>query len=291
MSIYDTSDWDFFCCFPKGKHTAEASNELLKKLKRLWAYGLHFYAFKLSQENWPATWEEQLLSTGKIITAKSPGLSGSFSWCIEHLLESNGGLIGMSYGVAFIDLDPYFLLSNPYLDWMHIGVRGIDAAAKRDKINGDNYLAVQQSFVSCCKLVCEIFEPLFGFGNKNAYLENDISQFRLLRNEGQELLQGTLPPIDEWFYEPPLRYVAPSLVTSELTMSYLSHQHWQVERLSTNGLFVTPTYPEYTYSGYSALHYLAKGKTDVRAARRALEIFETIGDKENVRRADSLIPE
>lgn len=258
------------------------------------------------------TWEEQLALPSSL-TTESETFKEPLRTCANLIVkDQQGGLLQAFNSISPLELD-LTLNENPHFTWVAFHVPRPYATPGRGKGPiQQSYTDIYHAFVEWSQILCEVLGPLFGLGYQD---ENDAAT-ELFVSGGAELLQGRLPDIDAWFKVPPLRYLAPQLLTNERLLDLLKQPHWQVQRLSTGGIFVVPRHPAYTYQAsaghlyrslatekWSALAEMEKGNTpkadqttierlsrEARAeAKHALGIFQAIGDQEGARAIESFV--
>lgn len=313
MSFTDIYDREWRICLPRQPRSVEWVEKLLH---RLWDRGLDFQSFKVDG-HFPQTWEEQLKATsiddigaesgetfrsylGRVATGERLDLVGGSFWTCHE------------FGSPYLRFD---LQKHPSLDWIVLTLDGRELEPywrrKREQYETPTgYLTVYQAFLEWARTLCEIVEPLFGFGYRKGQLSSFDRYYEYVKRRGEVPTRDYLPDIDSWFSHPPLRYLAPTLLTPERQSELLSHTGWQIERLKTGGLFVTTPDPTYTcmaYQGYSLLHradqqerraeeegdgaLYESRQTDqeLAEARRALALFTSINESNGVHEAEQSI--
>lgn len=298
---------------------------VVNALRQLWEHGLSFTYFPDAS----LAWEGQLAAQGhlgssisalrsKNLTVDSLGVPvsdegdfiGSLQNCVEAMILGGGGTLSCYNDVSWCYLSFDFSV-NPHFDWIQFQVGTNEAEVIRDRDpDRISYMEVYRSFVDWSKLLCEVVDPLFAFGYRYADLSDESARVDLYYSGGQELLDNRLVPVESWFYTPPLRYLAPSLLSTYATADLLERPHQQVVRLETRGLFLVPRNPAYTAEAYGAHFYLMRAREKLAElisvqggdqpvadaatieklrrqgtaeVRRAQGIFETIGERNGVR--------
>ncbi len=280
MSLTDSYDRGLYLCLPRQPRSPEWVEQILH---RLWDYGMNFPRFQIDGRQ-PLTWSE-LLAAIDVETEDRQ----TFRARIPQLARSGGTLLtAHDLGWPYLSFD---LQEHPSLDWIVLYQDGLELEpywlrkqAQYETPLG--YLAVYQAFLEWARVLCEIVEPLFGFGYCQGYI-TDYDQYReYVKEQGEVPQPGWLPPIDDWFSHPPLRYLAPALLTPDLQLDLLSHNRWRLERLATGGLFVIPPDPEYTYMAYGGYSALDRSNQQGERAetQRALTIFTAIDERNGMRK-------
>lgn len=260
MSFTDMDAWQFKCCLP---HQARSQEWLLAILHQLWNRGMDFRSFQYEGRA-PLTWEELLVSTGEVSGRTFAFFAGTFTECVEKLIQAGGAFTTVN-GISWLYLS-FRDLPNPHLDWLSLFLAGNEATCRWAYVNeagteniflDSHYLLAYQGLVEWSRSLCEIVEPLFGFGYRNGEMLDPDLPDAYLRFEGEEILRGQLPEVERWFAAPPLHYLASALWTEETVGQWLMHEHWQVERLTTGGLFLAPRHSKensFAYNAYTRLH-------------------------------------
>ncbi|GCE15564.1 hypothetical protein [Tengunoibacter tsumagoiensis] len=225
MSLSDASDWIFECCLPRRERDG---TWLLSHLQRLWSYGLSFHDVKDAQTA-PLSWEEQLLTSGTVTLLLGEDFHGTFRVAAEQLMLAQRGALLVDNGVSLL----YFQINrrNPHLDWVRLTVDGLNVAAARDDEEAVSYMEVYQAFVYWSKLLCETFEPLFGFGYRAGSLADELAWEKCVyEGRSEDFRQTHLPAIDSWFSHPLCGTLHQSL--------YMQSCSWNSSRISSGRLNV-----------------------------------------------------
>ncbi len=304
MSSTDIYNRRMYICLPHQIRSAQWIEEILH---HLWNYGMNFPNFKLNGQQ-PLTWNEL-----RIAIDIESGDEETFQSQIARIAKS-GGYLFLAHDLGWPSLG-FELGKHTSLDWLVLSVRGLELEPywnrKQEQYETPlGYLAVYQAFLEWARVLCEIVKPLFGFGYCERYLSNFDAYYEYVRVQGELPQPGQIPQIDNWFSHPPLRYFAPALLTSDLQNDLLSRENWQLQRLTTGGLFVTPPDPEYTYlayAGYHELHYTdtqseasQEGQSNVGSqqdlaheelfrTQRAHTIFTAINNQTGMHKAQSYL--
>ena len=316
MSFTDRDAWHFKCCQP---HQTRSQEWLLEILHQFWNHGMDFRSFQYGDRA-PLTWEELLVSTGEVSGRTFGPFTGTFTKCVAKLIQA-GGTFTTDNGISWLYLS-FRELPNSHLDWLSLFLAGNEATCRwahfgeeegaENLFLNSHYLEAYQGLVEWSKLLCEIVEPLFGFGYRNGEILDSELPDAYLRFEGEEILRGQLPEVERWFSAPPLRYLAPALWTKETVNQWLAHEHWQIERLITGGLFFTPAHSRensFAHNAYTRLrrakhhkHQLAKTDISTRdttsfdvlareaaaEVRRARTTFTLLHEQRGISEADML---
>src|SRR5689334_18813881 len=198
MSLSDSYGRALYLCLPRQPRSPEWVEQILH---RLWDHGLDFMDFKLNGR-FPLTWEEQLDATsiekfemeagetfrsyiGRVARVERLGLSGGSFWA------------GHVAGLPYLSFD---LQKHPSLDWIILFQRGLDLEPywflKREQYDTPlGYLATYQAFLEWAKVLCEVVEPLLGFGYYERYLTDHDQYYEYVKVQGEVPQPGQLPPI------------------------------------------------------------------------------------------------
>lgn len=292
MSLTDTYNRRFYVCLPHQPRSAEWIEHILHGL---WNYGMTFPSYQFNGQQ-PLSWQDMLASTN-VETTPQETFREQFSQ-----LAQKGGYLSVAYNAGWASLN-FNTQKHASLDWLMLSFRGAELEPywrRKDPLDESpaEYLVAYQAFVEWSRVLCTIVEPLFGFGYYERYLSDFDQQYEYVNVKGETPRREWLPEVDQWFSHPPLRYLAPSLLTPERTVELLAHTGWQIERLATGGLFVVPPDPEYTSLASGGYAFLTRGlqqqgtlseQESTALIQRALDIFTALDERNGMHLAQTYL--
>jgi len=222
MPLSDIYNRRFYVCLPRQPRSAAWIEHILHNL---WNHGMTFPSYQFNGRQ-PLSWQDMLASTNVETTDQE-----TFREQFPRLAQM-GGHLSVAYNSGWASLN-FNTQKHSSLDWLMLSFRGAELEPywrRKEPLDESpsEYLVAYQAFIEWSRVLCAIVEPLFGFGYCERYLTDFDQQYEYVNLTGEVPGREWLPEIDQWFSHPPLRYLAPSLLTPERTVDLLAHTGWQV---------------------------------------------------------------
>lgn len=307
----------FEICLEPRQATTEWLTNLLH---RLWKRGLSYSHQPVAEP----TWQMELDASSCQASTKEGVVSGSLRQCVDRLIEARGGLLSvfadslqMTVGLDSYTWEPP--ADGKWARWLSLSIERVAV----DPIFADIAAAEQGAYLraySICvhwsAVLCELTQAWYGFGyNPRDGVRDDRGLSTYLLSAHEEIAAGKLPNLRRWLKDDGIQYIAPRMASQDNLTGYLGEPGCRLQRLRNGGLFIVPLMLPFVEEDALAYQHFIRAETaaktirDTMAAqaqgqqsginapvlqetaelakaryRRALEIFEEVGDEASAQR-------